>query len=240
MAMDRVLSRSERNRALELIRSNGFDPSEFVWQAGSTKPPISAIGEALVHTPTGSYLVFGWTVERQYCIEAFPSPSDRGMEVQFVQIFTLEDRVGSYRSFFESWLRKVKHEADQFDLWAAVEIDREISGAPWLASVSTAPFTSDESASVRHAMSEIATFLRSTHEIHGETLARIESRLEYLGEASERISKKDWILAMLGVLVSMAAEQVITQDTGREMLRIIRQWLGGILGWTPTLPSGLG
>jgi hypothetical protein len=56
--------------------------------------------------------------------------------------------------------------------------------------------------------------------VHSVDPALLESRLNYLVEASERVGRKDWINLLISVLVGIVISAALPPETTRELFHL--------------------
>ncbi|MGE0645738.1 MAG: hypothetical protein AB7P24_18930 [Nitrospira sp.] len=132
---------------------------------------------------------------------------------------------------FTGWLRILKREIQQPDLWASISGDTHLMR---LASdQDNQPFRSDEQLQVKKALGEIKSYLIHTHGVSGARLEAMEKQLSYLEEAATRLGRKDWTGILVSNLISIALTLSLSADGARDLFRfagqIVKQLLGTIL-----------
>ncbi len=61
----------------------------------------------------------------------------------------------------------------------------------------------------------------STQNLNAERLRAIESRIDYLIEASERMGRKDWHMTLMGIIATLIIAAVVTPERAQELFRMI-------------------
>jgi hypothetical protein len=137
------------------------------------------------------------------------------------------------------WLDEVKDDIEMPDLWAELQREREMLGAPPAADVDNKPFTADEQAEIAKELREIKEYAKKTYALsEGQTLA-FEAKLNYLEEAAGRLGRLDWRAAALGTLFTLVAEAILPPEAVRHILLMLFQPLGHLFGHPiPELPIG--
>jgi hypothetical protein len=219
----RPLRKTERNEVLHAIREIGLEPSEFAWKDMIGAWNSQAI-KALLHPATGSYFLFdgGEGPQSQpiyYCV-FFPGQGVPVTEKK-VENWTVQLAV------FRDWLIRVKEEAETPDLWAAIADQRHLSEAA-VSEESNAPFTQQENEHLRAALLEIQEYVVAVTDAPEESRHFIEKRIQYLGDATDRLGRKDWLNLALGGIVSFFV--TVGADNANEILAFAWQRISDALG----------
>ncbi len=202
------LLKSQANDVLERIQNAEFDPVEFEWEeyqsnySGNT----SAV---LVHKSSKSYFTFDH-VERDGHMCEYSPASDSP---------TAKDSPGSWRSQLlnvSNWLGYVRREVDSPDLWSALEdrtlLDRSFSSED----LENTPFSEDERLEVVNKVGELGRYIQETHQLDEAGIQQLNSRIEYLIGATDRLGRKDWVMLLLstvlGIVTSLPFDAVSARD----------------------------
>jgi len=118
------------------------------------------------------------------------------------------------------------------DLWTAISQESDLLEATSSDEANTL-FTADEKAYVLIGINEIKKYLLTAHKVDPEL---VESRLNYLAEASDRVGRKDWINLLLSVLVGIVIQAALPQDATHELFRFVGMVLRQILRHPLLLP----
>jgi len=95
------------------------------------------------------------------------------------------------------------------------------------------PFSAKEQVQVKRAIEEIRVYIRSTYSLASEPLATVNRKLDYLIDASIRLSRKDWKIICVGILVTLAIPQLTPSGPSVHELfafawHLVRHVLGGV------------
>ena len=107
------------------------------------------------------------------------------------------------KDLFEIWLNYLKEEIKSVDLWDSITDEKQLLHTD-LDGIGNEQFTSDELVGIDKSINEIKEFLINELNFNKIHMSSIESRLEYLIEASKRLGKKDWIVLSIGVFTNIA------------------------------------
>lgn len=100
------------------------------------------------------------------------------------------------------------------------------------------PLNAEERVQIKRVIEEIRIYITTTSTLGAEPLAKINRKLDYLIDASERVGRKDLKVLFLGILCTFVYEGLIPSGPDlRELFGIaghlLRQVLGG--GMSPPL-----
>lgn len=214
----KYLLKSQANQLLEELKNMGWNPSEFKWE-DTISPNFGANNKVsqLVHSQSGYYFVFDNIGGSFYSAWSPASETENG-RVQ----------VGSWINqlvYFKTWLNYLRREVESPDLWSSISQEAKIIEAA-SSDNSNTPFTPEEKVYVLAGINEIKQYLLTAHRLDPEL---VESRLNYLSEASNRIGRKDWINLLLSVLIGIVIQAALPQEAIRELFRFVGTVLNQIL-----------
>lgn len=224
MKKDLVLV-SQKAKIFELISDLQLNPRDFEWVEVESIYTRATIVSQLIHRPSNFYYIFDFKPTGDYWAEYSP-----GKERTIEQIL-----LGSWAnqiSRTKLWLTYLKREVETFDPWAAIKQETEIINAT-SADNSNALFTKNEKDYILSGINEIKQYLLVAHNLDPEL---VESRLNYLAEASNRVGRKDWINLLLSVLVGIVIAAYLPPETTREIFRFVGTILQNILRQPLLLP----
>lgn len=212
------------------MQEAGFDPSEFEW-ANARGEYFEGRVPCLVHTPTRSTFVFDfWRGQSRHRAEFTP-----GVDTTVAEAVT-----GDWATQLKAvqlWLTNVQREQSSPNLWAELEKQRELLAAAAgsrSGEDSNSPFDLEEQAQIAAQLNEIKELLVQTHQ--ADRLA-LESRIEYLREASTRMGRRDWLNIFIGTIFGWALNGLVPPEGVREVLTMATHGLGHLFGGgLPQLP----
>lgn len=139
-------------------------------------------------------------------------------------------------SHVRRWLGFIRREAELPDLWDALMTERPLVNSAAKSSEETnsnAPFTIDERGRVVEGLEEIKAYLKSAKTFTLEQQKLIDHKFDYLVEASSRMGRKDWLVLLLGTLLSTAVTVGLDGASTRDWIgfasNIVRQFAGYLL-----------
>lgn len=223
--LEQTLLKSHANDVLMTIQAAGLDPSDFEWSRRKSTSGNSTVSVLLYH-PTGAYYVFDL---KDNCAECSP-----GMDTT-IERFT----AGSWSlqlSYVDTWLRSVKREAKEPDLWAAILQEKILVLAATSPKGRDAPFSAKERRYVSSQLKNLKRHLSTTQNLSNSQMRFITARLNYLEEAAQRQGRRDWIHTAIGVLFTIAVGVALAPDSARELFRLAGTLFQRLLGGSFALP----
>lgn len=196
-------------------------PGEFEWME-ITSPRYSTnrtiTVPKLVHF-SGYYYIFD-NYGRQFVSQGSPD-----VETVKSEDYVEHESWDQQAENFSDWLTYLRREVESPDLWSSVTQESEILNASNLGDLNTS-FTREEKNYIREGIDEIKQYLLTAHKLDPKL---VESRLNYLAEASDRVGRKDWINLLLSVLVGIVVAAALPPETTREVFRFVGQVLHNVL-----------
>jgi len=232
MATPGLLLKSQRNEVFLAVQASGLEPNSFEWENALSEHDSHHAVSLLRHTPTASYFHFDLTAGGNHWCRYAPG-SDTASHAA---------TPGSWNqqvAHVGQWLAYLKRETEAPDLWATLSGGSTLSAAtaPGQASENT-PFSPAERSRIEGSLAQIRGFLVASH-VSRDALEQIDTRLAYLGEASERLGRKDWLNVALSVVVNIILLAAVPPDTARSILEMAGNALAWVLGGSPLLPKSL-
>ena len=214
----RNLLMSQANQLIGELKNSGWNPSDFKWE-DVVSPTFtgSNLVSQLTHSPSGYYFIFDNIGDRFFSMW---SPA--------IELHKQRVESGSWNAqfnHFKEWLGYLRREVDSPDLWSAISQESELIEAT-TSDESNTPFTAEEKAYILSGIKEIKQYLLTAHRLDPEL---VETRLNYLAEASNRVGRKDWINLLLSVLVGIVMQAALPPESTRELFRFVGTVLRQIL-----------
>jgi hypothetical protein len=214
---DARLKQTERADVFHLVTNAGFDAADFSWEEKRDHESFrSSMGggdevavSVLRHTPTDYYMRFG----------AFANEFSPGSNTRIDH----DAHEGTWKTRIRScttWLKELRKEVEAPDLWAGVGQERALANAAASEGVDNSPFTATEKEYVFGSLKEIKATLLSMHEFDIRQAAIADRQFKYLGEAVDRMGKKDWLNLTFSNLVTVIVGLSLTRPQGNELLRL--------------------
>jgi hypothetical protein len=209
-----ALMRWQKNEVFGVIQDAGLDPREFAWEEDDG---------LLRHKPTGYWFRFETT--REGSPAHSPGVNER-IEPHYPGLWSAQVQT------VPEWLRALRREITEPDLWG--ELEREQKAVAELQPVENTPFTPEERERIARQLGEVKEYVRKTHELSSNQFRELESRIDYLIEAADRLPRVDWRNALVGVLLSTVVEAILPGNVVRDVIGLTLRGLGQMLGIDPT------
>jgi hypothetical protein len=123
------------------------------------------------------------------------------------------------------WLGYLRREIEAPDLWGVLQDERELlAGAT--SSTANTPFTAAEKGEIVAQLNEVKALIRAQYQLNKGELEAIESRLDYLADAANRLGRVDWREALAGALLGLVVQMVVPVEPVRAALTVLGRALG--------------
>lgn len=208
-----------------MLSNSGLNPTEFSWQEVPSAYAEKLPAQKLVHGPSGFYFLF----DRREGYE-FPFRSRCSPGKDTIIMSTESSSWANQKETVKQWVSYLKREVETPDVWGQVLQEANAFGDD--SEATNTLFTADEKRSIVAAINEIRQYLLTAHKLDPEL---VESRLEYLLEASNRLGRKDWKAVLMSVVMSMGMDAAISSDSMREIVRFVITALGQIMTHPPLM-----
>jgi hypothetical protein len=217
---------TRKNAILQHIQAAGLDARDFVWSEEPSEITHVGLGrdaytvDVLVHQPTGYW--FGFDVDDESgSTWAIFLPGRDGIKHR--------ERAGSWDYVFvyvQQWIAFVKQEHEAPDLWADLRRQRELIIGE---DVENTPFSAAELEQLARHVRETSDHVHTTFELEPGEYELIESRLEYLVEASRRVGRVDWRHLLTGSFLTLVIEGALPPETVEQLLFEVLRGLSAVL-----------
>src|SRR5439155_883546 len=158
----------------------------------------------LEHSPSGAAFTFDWDEENHRHLAIYVPGAEQPVDVRQGPNWYGE------LLLVKTWLEYLRREYYAPNLWGELERQRELAAETQSQDEeSDAPFTAAEQAEIAVQLGEIKELLARTEQLEGARLRALEARLEYLEDASTRMSRKDWLTMFYGTVFSWALTGLI-------------------------------
>jgi hypothetical protein len=223
---EHFLLRSQRNAVLRAIQEAGLNPAEFGWDTiYGDGTMISASVPLLTHRPTQSFYAFDYDAGRENHHAVYVPGAGRAQERIVAGDWTLQ------LAHVARWLENLKREYEAPDLWGELGRQREVvAGEPAEDERENTPFTPEEQAEITAQLRELKEYLRANHQLTGQQMRAIESRLDYLADAARRLGRFDWRQTLVGTLLGLVVQAVVPSEPIQDALALIGRGLGHLFG----------
>ncbi len=217
------LTKPLRNEIFRAIEDAGLPPEDFAYEPGNDESRFR-------HPASGANFVVGGTpgsYTSQYFAADGPT-EDR----EDLSRFALMRQV-------KFWLTSVQMDIETPDLWAQLQRDAELLGAVADDAYENTPFTAAEQEEIAGKLQELTEYVRDTYSLSETQLRLLEERIDYLAAAAGRVSRKDWLLMAVGMIVSYVLPAALPPEAAGDILGTLLTSIGHIFGaGPPGLPSG--
>jgi hypothetical protein len=212
--IDVTLTKSEKNIVFGWLTSAKFLPADFEWQEhelgeDTRRGVMWSTASTLFHRPTRYYFNFG----RAYC-KFVPGTKSK------VEIQEHASDWANRAAYFHLWLCRLREEVDAPDLWATIGQEKALSTAASSADLDNRPFTAAEQNLIAARLDEIKGFLLEGQQFDAEQLEFLDRQFAYLGEASTRMGRKDWLNVLYGGLITVVVGAALAPDAAKSLLRL--------------------
>jgi hypothetical protein len=125
----------------------------------------------------------------------------------------------------QRWLSDVKRDTETPDLWAELGRRTDLLQAASNDTIENSQFTPDERADIARQLNELRDYMRTAYSLTAAELQHLDSTVEYLVDATSRLSRKDWLLACLGGMFGYVFSAALPPDAARH---IVQTFVGNI------------
>ena len=95
---------------------------------------------------------------------------------------------------------------------------------------SNEPFRKEESARIRESLDQVYDLLVARFDIADEKLDYVARKLDEIGEASERLGRKDWLNLAIGTLTSTVVNAALGTEVAKALFEATQEALSWLLG----------
>lgn len=225
MHIARELLKYQKDELFEAVRDAGLKPSDFEWRHFVSMMGDVHVAQGLAYRGSEYSFVF----DRSWEGGAFPWLEDVVVMSLGEGCLTTELRCASWDDqvrLFAGWLARLVREVNAPDYWSQLA-EQAVSASPALAEpAAQGPFDDDERARLRAALSRIERRLTEGFDA-GEDRVKFATReVTYLTESAGRLNRRDWTLAAVGVVTTMAARLRLDAPVVAELFAYLREGLG--------------
>lgn len=220
--MEQKLKRAQERQLYELIQAKELHISEFSLGTSPSGRP------SVVHV-SDSYFVFGLTSDGKHSADHVPGV-DRARDR--VVTGTWEKQVAR----FELWLDLLREELETPDLWGQLDGVRNLVDS-W--GVENTAFTKEEQSEIALRFAALESKIEHKFSLTHEELAAVKEGLDYLVGASTRVGRRDWLIMLIGTVLSFGLQALLPRAVAENILGAAWEALSGAFEPdTPELPPG--
>jgi hypothetical protein len=224
----RILLNSQINDIFKYIDLAGLNHNDFEWLV--KKSSISPYWEVptLIHKPTGYYFKFD-IKQGKIVTEYFPNKEG----VVYTKIWPIwEPQLND----FMIWLGLLKDELDTPNLWETILNEKRLFGDVPEGYLINEQFNVKEQEYISAKITEIEGFLKEKHDLLERDIEIINTKLNYLEEASKRLGRKDWLNVLIGVSFKIAVDLGLSTNIAKEFFQLIGIAFSQLLSGPVLLP----
>lgn len=232
MSRGSMLLPTQKNAVFLAIEKRGLDPRSFVWGI--------ATGQWASTTYKADHL--GYSNGPFFFQFAPPSlPKQHQFVVASPGRDTASERrpASSWESQLwevERWLDALKREVEIPDLWDLLTQQRTQA---LVLELENEAFVPAERQQIVRMLTEFRELLNTRTRLTELRLAAIDESLQYLKTASERLGKKDWANAALGVALNIIVGTAIPPELAREAMLLVLHGVQVLAAMPGLLPDAI-
>jgi hypothetical protein len=182
---------------------------------------------ALIHSGSGFYFGFGGRGRGgDFYIYFSPDPRGYGWDPS--------ESWSSVMGWLETWLKDLRHELDERDLWGELVAQRSALQASPAADNNT-PFTADERRQITETLARVEAEIAKSRSLSAEQARMLHEKLEEMGAAAERLGRKDWLMFALGILASLTISAAFAPEQAGAVAQQVWQDLAWLAAHAPRL-----
>jgi len=203
------------------VNEEGFDPREFELVDRQSE---GGVWPTLMHTPTAFSFTIIETQDARFRVTFMPG------ETTWRESYGNGSWDQVIATRLPMWLRYVRREIEAPDLWGELRREAELVAGDLNAADNT-PFSPDEQAQVRRHLDEVKQLIRANQALTATQLDAIDSRIDYLAEATERLGRIDWREAFVGSMLGLVVQSVVPPQPIREVMFFVLRAVGHMFGF---------
>lgn len=197
---DYRLTRTQKNAIYRILNERGLLPAQFKWEDRGS--PGEDQYSRIRHVTENCFFEYGESVTANS--RGFCSYRPGGAVALFVHYIDS----GELLSHATVWAVYVARELDEPDLWAQLEsYSLEIPEAS-REQLDSAPLLDADKKRIRLVLDQVREKAEQSN-LTPDQLDVVNAKLDYLIEAANRLTLKDWVNVTLAVLMTMALEAAI-------------------------------
>ncbi len=222
--MAKFILKIHKNQVLKEIQIQKLNPVDFRWGNAYS---VCAAGRfevtKLIHIPTEYYFLFDYTHDNEHWA-VFSPGIEKAVQSEHTCIWDVQ------YAFVIQWLSYLKQEVEAPDLWATIGQESALAETVFYKDQANEMFNENEKKILSIQLNEVKKYVAKTITLSQEQYDILNSKLDYLIDASNRLTKKDWITIAAGVFLSAAAGNIIPPTTIKDFLRFVAVALNNVFG----------
>jgi hypothetical protein len=218
-----VLNKVQRNEVFKAIQASQLDPSDFRRVEGQADDEATLW---IRHLPSASMLIIhrssagGLALGHHLQWQVGDHPVVTTLSPSAVK--------GSLTVGIDKWLAELKADIDTPDLWA--EFDQQPRMSALLEGDDNARFSPAEQDEIAKWLAEARKSAQETYALSEEQMRTLETKLEYIGAATKRVGRLDWLNLTVGALMGAAVADVLTPGACQGILQALSVGLAHLFG----------
>lgn len=218
-----LLRKAWKNDILKCIQEIGLNALDFEFceektELGSGRYPVSV----LKHEGSDFYFKFDRTADGDFAFRFYPG--NRGVPDES----ELLEKWNEILPHFNRWLSYLKEEVGP-DLWEQMKTYAPVTTFTGTAVISNEPFSYSKVEEIIGALDELRVLIKENLNLELEQLDFVKKEFEDSKERAKRVGRKDWILAFIGVIVTIITGFALSPDKAKLLWDLAKSRFGGIL-----------
>jgi hypothetical protein len=204
----------QRNAIFDAVVAGKLDPRRCNFEYGDA-------GVRLTHVASESYFLLEGD-PGHYTATAVVGEGP-GWPTETFSWTKVEERV-------QRWAEEVKRDVDTPDLWAELQHEREILTGARYADIENTPFTADEQAQITDQIRQIKELVKKTYSLTEAQMRSLEAKLDYIDAAAGHVGRKDWLLLLCGVMLTVIVGDLLSPEAVQYILSTALHGLDHLFG----------
>lgn len=210
-----MLLRSQKKAVFEMLRTAGFEPSDFEWSLESTD---GVAVERLSYREDAYYFQFS-SYESGACCMSSPGAYQL-VEYEYPRAWAQQ------ADSFRNWAERLRREIACGDPWEALAKYRLAVAAGGGLDGPNETLSGAEVEQIARRLAALGEEIELAFELEGESSAFARERLAYLAEAAKRLKSRDWCYAAVGVCATMAMMLSLDEDQAGRLWSMVKDRVG--------------
>lgn len=214
----------QKNEVFELVLTQGLNPNEFEWKELESQNYGNDLVSKLEYRGSRYFFLFD-----------FDSLNDDGYAVYSparnkpTETVTLYPGWQNYLPSVVEWLSNLEAELSQPDRWAELDSIKFIEDGRLRKDLNNDRFSVDQVEKITAAIEDLKAHISSEFGLTKDSIEEVNTRLDYLETAVDRLGKFDWANTTVGVLTSLVTGSIFSPDQAKNVWEFIWNSLRGIL-----------
>ncbi len=221
MANDDLLP-SQKNQIYQLIEKIELNPNNFEWlECEEYVSEFPNIVSKILYKGTNFYFIFN-TAKVEF------SPGSETARASY----KAPSWEAKYNAFF-LWLKCLKGEINQPDLWAELKKQKLPDGTKIDPEASNEPFAYHEVEKILAGIEQVKAYIEQHVETDEAQKKVVNDKLDYLAGAAKRQGRKDWIHTCIGVMMTLGVALALSPIHADAIWKFIEYAVSGLVQFLP-------